>query len=1133
MTSVSKIVFPVWMYLLLSAVCLNNISCTETHTTKTIPSAEIKKIKAPLEITAGDPFVTNTDTCLAPLTVTLPTIDRKQITIKTPNGNQQLTIVPPLVMPADFYVSMSAYNMDKGLSIDGVLSGYHDKDGNMWFGTLGGGVTRFDGTSSVTFTAKEGLGNNAVTDIAQDAEGNIWFALDGGGIAKYDGRSISNYGKAEGLLSSEVHSLVITKEGILFLATRKGISRFDGKSFFNYEAPESFAGKMIRSCVEDKEGNIWFVSPEHGISCFDGKDFKIYSTLDGLISNSVWSCFTDSKGRLWFGTNRGISMYDGKTFTNFLSGKGLPDYSITCIAEDKKGDMWFGTNGGGVSRFDGKSFVNFTTRQGLANNVVQSITQDKSGNLWIGTEGGGVSIYNGKGVINFSSEQGLADNIVRSIIEDRNGNFWFGTNNNGVSNYDGDVFTNYNRLQGLNNNRVHRILEDKKGDMWFCTNGGVTKFNGNRLQTFTTVQGLAHKNVRCIVEDRKGGLWFGTEIGLSKFDGKYFFNYTTAEGLPSNNVRDAVEDENGNIWLGTHEGGLSRFNGKTFLNLDTAQGLVDNYIFNLTMDSKGNLWICSGNGGISILRKEIRDELQHNYEAKRDTRIFENFTTNEGLANDVVYDAVEDKNGNMIIGTNLGFTVIKGGLSTNKPIAKEQIEYYNWKNGYGIKDVNTQAMYVDSKGIVWAGTSEKLVRFDYAAIHKNTDPQEVRIRSIKINYQDVSWYNLFSKHVENKNKKDQILSAMLLEESNLYGKAISKAERDVVHKKYSGIKFDSISRHYSVPINLKLPYKHNNVNIDFVAIEPARPFLVRYQYMLEGYDKGWSPVTDKSTASFGNIDEGVYTFQVKAMSPEGVWSKPISYQFEVLPPWYRTWFAYFIYAAALFSLVYILYKGRIRQIETKQAVQLETIIATQEEERKRISRDLHDDIGTKLSALKLFLTSLKTSVDKKQYQQVEELAGNSEQLINYTIKDVRNMLLNLSPGILEEFGFATAIESLVNQINQTKTVHFNLTMFGMNMELKKDYELTLYRITQELINNVLKHAEAKHVDLQIGYRNERIIIMIEDDGKGFDMSDHQDGYGFKNLQTRTKLLNGNMIIDSQKGKGTSVSIEIPYKIIAV
>ncbi len=231
-------------------------------------------------------------------------------------------------------------------------------------------------------------------------------------------------------------------------------------------------------------------------------------------------------------------------------------------------------------------------------------------------------------------------------------------------------------------------------------------------------------------------------------------------------------------------------------------------------------------------------------------------------------------------------------------------------------------------------------------------------------------------------------------------------------------------------------------------------------------------------------------------------------------------------------------ESKIQQLENKkqfaefemqaQAAQIKAMVATQEQERKRISRDLHDDVGTKLSALNLYLSSLSEKATVINNDEIKSLAQSSKQFIKEAMHDVRELLFNLSPTVLEEFGYTTAVEGLVNKINETKQIHFDLVVFGINHRLKKDYELTLYRITQELINNVLKHAEAKHVSLQIGQRDEKIILMMEDDGIGFDVKAHQNGYGLHNLDARTKLMKGTMHIDSQPGKGTSVLVEIPY-----
>ncbi len=248
----------------------------------------------------------------------------------------------------------------------------------------------------------------------------------------------------------------------------------------------------------------------------------------------------------------------------------------------------------------------------------------------------------------------------------------------------------------------------------------------------------------------------------------------------------------------------------------------------------------------------------------------------------------------------------------------------------------------------------------------------------------------------------------------------------------------------------------------------------------------------------------------------------------IAPPWWLTLVGLLlVYSIGVGSVIYILYRNRISQLNKKQQTQINVMVAAQEGERKRISRDLHDDVGTKLSAIKMFLSPFtKRQLDTGD-KEMKSLAESSEQFITEVTQDVRRLLLNLSPAVLEEFGYATAVEGLINKINETKQIHFNLVMFGMKQRLQKDYELALYRITQELINNVLKHAEAKNVSLQIGQRDKKIILMIEDDGKGFDVNEHKDGYGLQNLESRTKLMQGTMTIDAHPGKGTSVWIEIP------
>jgi signal transduction histidine kinase len=360
-----------------------------------------------------------------------------------------------------------------------------------------------------------------------------------------------------------------------------------------------------------------------------------------------------------------------------------------------------------------------------------------------------------------------------------------------------------------------------------------------------------------------------------------------------------------------------------------------------------------------------------------------------------------------------------------------------------------------------------------------------------------------------------------------FGKILTSEDFDSIAIKYQDLKFDSVTPFYPIPTKLVLPFHDNSVSIDFVAIDPVMPKQVRYQYKLEGYSKEWTRPGSNTMAVFQNLPEGNYIFKLKAKSAAGVWSET-SYSFRVMPPWWRTWWAYACYICTVGGLLYAIYRYRINTIEHDQAEQLNIMVATQEQERRRISRDLHDDVGIKLSAQKLYLSSLHEKSSEAKNRAIASLTQNSEKLIGDVMNDVRHLLHNLSPMVLDEFGFIEAVQAITDKINETGQIHIQLIAFGIEQRLPKDYELALYRITQELINNALKHAQAKQVTLQIGQRDHKLIIMMEDNGIGFNTESQTEGYGLHNLAARTKLMKGIMKIDSQQGKGTSVYIEIPY-----
>lgn len=892
----------------------------------------------------------------------------------------------PIILGDGGTANFTHYTSDNGLALDMVISALSDHNGNLWFGTAGGGVSRYDGKAFTNYTTAHGLAKNTIWNIYEDRAGNIWFGTGGGGVNKFDGKSFVNYNTTHGLTHNIVRSILEDAAGNMWFGTEGGLSVLNKKTtndgrpvFTNYTTTQGLSNNNIRSILEDKNGTIWLGTHGGGINMLNhkketsAKPFSTITTIDGLVNNTILCLLEDASGAIWVGTEGGISQIITSRekkleFENYTSAQGLVNNLVWDILQDKQGILWFGTQGG-VSRFNSDTlkrtafskqsrFTSYTTEQGLSSNIIKVLLEDKDGNIWLSTYGGGLNRYDGKAFTNYTKRQGIPGNIIWSILEDKKGNLWFGTNGSGVSCFDGNTFKNYTTAHGLPNNTVWSMHEDNAGNIWLGTDGGgLSIFNGKTFTNYSTEQGLANNVVRCMHSDKEGNVWLGTLGGISRFNAagsdtaSRFTNYSTQNGLPANTIWKIFEDSRGNLWIGTFGAGLVRYDRKSgnstknsFINYTTKHGLPNNTICTIAEDSDGILWIGTAGGGLS----------------RFDGESFLNFSKPQGMPNEVVtqlfvgqvfahsLDKGEKTPTVLTAGTNQGIAILSGwkdpndklypGLYPKNLIKPDQkltnqllkgytpvFEIYNSETGYPVKDVNggQDAMYRDSKGIIWIATGADktaLVRFDPSALHRNTTPPKLTIQSLKINEESVCWHSL---KIE---QPDSIsASASLIEEVNNFGSPLTDEQREKMKNNFASVRFDSISPFYPLPQNLVLPYEHNNITFEFAAIEPVKSKLIRYQYILEGYSNQWSPLSNKTTATFGNIYEGSYTFKLKALSSEGVWSAPVTYSFTVLPPPYRSWWAYIIYALVISSVLFILYQWRTAALRKDKEL-LETTV---------------------------------------------------------------------------------------------------------------------------------------------------------------------------------------------------------------
>ncbi len=871
-------------------------------------------------------------------------------------GVTKLAGIPEMILVKDMANkdqnphNFSTFGKLQGLKHGNVTCILEDKTGNLWFGTYGGGISKYDGKYFSTYSSADNIANNTIMCALQDKKGNIWFGTFTG-VSKFDGKYFTNYSDKDGLVHNTVIAMTEDKNGNIWFGTDGGgVSKFDGKSFTNFTEKEGLINNTVQSILEDKEGNVWF-GTDGGLSRYNGncvddiinrtnlyqhtpqelkknkkdfvKSFSSYTDKEGLANNHITCILEDKLGNIWFGTDgAGITKYDKKFFNTFTDKEGFASNSVKSILQDKKGNIWFGTNGRGLCKYDGKYFSTFGDKEGLVNNTVPCMLEDKRGNLWVGSAGGGVSKYDGNYFSSLTDKEGLASINIRSLLQDKKGNIWFGMSDGGVSKLDGVSLSTFSTKEGLAHNTVMSILEDKLGNFWFGTyGGGVSMYNGKSFLTFTDKDGLPNNTIRSIKEDSKGNLWFGTDAGSCKFNGKSFITYGKNEGLSSNIIRNILEDKSGNIWFGT-DGGVTKYNGKTFITFNENNGLAKNTIMSMLEDNSGNIWFGTYDGGVTMY----------------DGNYLTSFSDKDGLANNFVLSMIQDKNGNIWFGTRFGLsklaannlTKIVQKIKSNNLTEQDVIfKNYTFNDGFLGIGVNVGKTMVEAEnGSIWIGTNDRLTIMHQNNMYDDTVAPNIQITNVNLYSENINWSKL-----SNKSSK---LRLTALDTSFVLGNSV----------RISNFKFDDLTLGYYLPENLSLAYNNNYLSFNFIGITMHQPKNVKYQYLLEGLDENWSALTNKNEANYGNLPSGSYIFKVKAMNSQRYWSKPFEYKFEIRPPFWQTlWFRVLIVLVIIGSIWYYI-KSREKKLKQRQSELEQKIEIAIEDirEQKHLVEEKHKEI---------------------------------------------------------------------------------------------------------------------------------------------------------------------------------------------
>ncbi len=778
------------------------------------------------------------------------------------------------------------YNVDDGLAQSQVFCIFQDSKGYMWFGTNGGGASKFDGKKFQSFTPANGALSNYVYSIAEDKNQNIY-------LATYDGVQITGKYKdlrldsSKGLPINQTYFVFIDKSEKAWIGTKKGVCYLDAnKKPVKLTGDKTIEEAAIWTIYQDSRGDYWFGTMLHGACRYspETKKFTWYTMRDGLGSSYIRSFNEDNKGNIWLGTLAGLFKFNntnGRIETIDLPGVPLTNLAITNICKDKNQTMWLSSNEG-VIKVNALGYEEFTVRNGLCGDVVLSSFIDTEGDIWFGSDGSGVSKLSSEALSNLSIKNGLPGDYINCIYQTRDKNYWFGIRDNGLVEKTGKSYKNYtlnskDPSSKLIDNNVNCLAEDEQGNLWAGTMAGLSIFNGSSIKNYLAND--ERRTIYSIYHATDGTHYLGTLKGLLIFkDGKA----TSVEAVNKLvtkgdfGILGICEDGNKNLWLTTATGAV-KYNGVTAEFINSKNNFTDKTVYNVTKDKNNNLWFGSEEGVFYYNQKEF-------------TKISEK----EGLASDQAYFLLFDNQNRLWIGSNKGIDALN--LNDFLIEKKINIKHFGKEEGMQGLECNFNSSFKDVDGKLLFGTVKGITVYNPRFEKINYHEPSLSITDIKISFEKID----LSKYSKN---------------------------------------LDSLS---GLPINLELPYGKNHVTFNFIGISQTNPDKVQYEFKLDGVDADWVPPTNKTEVTYSSLQPGDYTFSLKAMNNDGFWNKEsLTFKFTVLPPWYRTWWFYTLCAlTALLSIyAYNTYKTkklRGDKIKLEKQVTLRTRELREEKEKVEV-----------------------------------------------------------------------------------------------------------------------------------------------------------------------------------------------------
>lgn len=942
----------------------------------------------------------------------------------------------------------------------------------------------------------DGLPQSQSTSFLQDEYGQLLIGTYGG-LGIYDGVTIKKLDKSNGLLSNYINQTAINSKGDLYIAHLNGLTKIAQHQTYQYEFPEQ--DQFFNTMLIDLNDQVWLVLKNELFLFKDGAliEFSEVIAHDNTFNSKkdyIISIALTVEGDLLMTTYyQGILKWDGKKLTSILKNDlGL---SIIKLIPDSKNDLLYLVDLKNIYTLDGQSKLKKISIPPLkSEEYLNNFYIDSKNNFWMATNLGGVyykTAHSHWEYLHF--EKGFTSEQIHDIYEDNEHTIWLSSNGSGIFSFKNQSVTYYDDYSGFNAN-IMSIIEDRQKNILLVGNQGLFMLDNHQK-----IKELFYQNQQIRILDllslKNGDIYFATFLhGILKWDGQ---KLSSSFNRPIGIISSIFEHQAKIFFSSYHQ--LFHFNKKEIIELDfpfnptstisleedkiliaTLNGL---YIFNVDDNTYQKYTEVDNNNILDLDQNKdylflgsLEDGL---YLLNKHTQEIKLITTEDGLSCNSVYSLLLDQHNQLWIGTGCGLDLIKFKEDQSFSI-KKMANYL----GLGHIEANSKALFEDHEGKIWIGTNNKLFIYnpqkDQATHEVNNPP-------------------------------------LLFESVQLFSKSIWASELNL-----------PAIEHTDLPLNPIFRPQENHLTFHFKAVSLSQANNINYRYQLVGVDKDFT-ATKQTTVIYPNLSPGSYSFKVWASDLDGDFnhSQPIEFPFIINTPYWKTlyfWIGLLMLSIAItFGIMY--YRNKWKQERLIWAQQLRE--EAQDKVRQSTAEDFHDEIGNKLTRIKLLSSIAKIKVAKENHEAqniLSQIIDNIQQLFTGS----KDIIWSLQPesNYLDEVIYK--IQQNAEQLVENSTISF-LTIQeqldkSWNILLPMQWGRNILMIFKEALSNAIRHSNAQEITLQIKEDNDSITLELKDNGHGIPLN-KEKGNGLKNMQLRAQRIGGTLILESND-EGTKLSLKL-------